>query len=119
MWYDTSMDFNNSKLSVVENKADYGLYAWKLPDGKLFKDDYGNILNIVSRKYDFGKMAELRRAAESCGRGDGEPVFLAGVGRVTEEEYQEDLDRISNGLLPLGDTEAWRDAARARRQHNS
>lgn len=113
------MNSSNNRLTVVENQANYGLYVWKLPDGSIFKDDYGNILNIPSIKYDFNKMAELRRAAESCGQPDGEAYFLAGVGRVTEEEYQEDLDRINNGLLPLGDTEAWRDAARARRQHNS
>ena len=112
------MEMQNSKLTVVQSKADYGLYAWRLPNGKLFKDEDGNILNIPSTRYDFSKMATITKAAEYFGQPEGEPVFLAGVGRVTEEEYQEDLARIQQGLLPLGDTEAWIDAARARRQHN-
>lgn len=110
------MDLNNSRLTVVQNQANYGLYAWKLPDGKLFKDEYGNILNIPSIKYDFEKMAQLRNAADYYGQPEGEPVWLGGVGRATEEEYEEDMQRIKEGLIPLGDTEAWRDAARAQRQ---
>lgn len=112
------MDMQNSKLTVVENKADYGLYAWRMPNGKLFMDENGNVLNIPSTRYDFNKMSIISRTAAAYGQEEGEPVFLAGVGRVTEEEYQEDLDRINNGLLPLGDLGAWQDAARARRQHN-
>ena len=108
----------NSKLTVVQNKADYGLYAWRLPNGKLFMDESGNVLNIPSTRYDFSKMATITKAAEYFGQTEGEPVFLAGVGRVTEEEYQEDINRINNGLLPLGDLGAWQDAARSRRQHN-
>ena len=112
------MDLSKSKLSVVENKADYGLYVWRLPNGKLFMDDSGNVLNIPSTRYDFNKMAIITRTAAEYGQPDGEPYFMAGVGRATEEEYQEDLDRINNGLLPLGDLGAWQDAARARQQHN-
>ena len=40
---------------------------------------------------------------------------IPGIGRVTEEEYQEDKYRMENGLLSYGDTGAWRDAARTRR----
>jgi hypothetical protein len=103
------------KLSVVKDNSKYGIYVWKLPDGSLFTDDYQNILNIPSERGDITKMAEIRKAAASYGQPDGEAVFIPGVGRVSEEEYQEDLYRMNNGLLTYGDTGAWRDASRARR----
>jgi hypothetical protein len=60
-------------------------------------------------------MAEIRKAAAHYGQPEGQAVFIPGIGRVTEEEYQEDKYRMENGLLSYGDTGAWRDAARTRR----
>lgn len=60
-------------------------------------------------------MAEIRKAAAHYGQSEGQAVFIPGIGRVTEEEYQEDKYRMDNGLVSYGDTGAWRDAARARR----
>lgn len=103
------------KLSVVKDNSKYGIYVWMLPDGSVFADEDRNILNIPSERGDITKMAEIRKAAAHYGQPDGEAMFIPGVGRVTEEEYQEDLERRNSGLLTYGDTGAWRDAARARR----
>ena len=79
---------------------EWGLYFWRLPDGHLFKDDEGRLLNIPSIKDDLGQMAKLRQAAAHYGQPDGEPWFYAGVNRATDEEYQEQLDRLDEGLIP-------------------
>ena len=79
---------------------EWGLYFWRLPDGHLFKDDGGRLLNIPSIKDDLGQMAKLRQAAAHYGQPDGEPWFYAGVNRATDEEYQEQLDRLDEGLIP-------------------
>jgi hypothetical protein len=79
---------------------EWGLYFWKLPDGHLFKDDEGRMLNIPSVKGDLSQMAKLRQAAVHYGQPDGEPWFYAGVNRATDEEYAEQLDRLNEGLLP-------------------
>jgi len=102
-------------LQIVQDPSNYGIYVWLLPEGGIFKDDDDNILNIPSLRGDIEKMAELRKAASHYGQSEGQAVFIPGIGRVTEEEYQEDKYRMDNGLLTLGDTGAWRDAARARR----
>ena len=102
-------------MSIVQDKSPYGLYVWKLPDGSIFKDEDGNILNIPSIQHDIEKMKNIKEAAAYYGQPEGEPMWVPGVGRVTEEEYQSDLYRMSEGLTPLGDTGAWRDAARATR----
>lgn len=102
-------------LHIVEDKSNYGIYVWLLPDGSVFKDDDNNVLNIPSQRGDIEKMSEIRKAASYWGQPDGQPAFIPGVGRVTEEEYQEDQYRMNEGLLPYGDTGAWRDASRASR----
>lgn len=97
-----------SKLSVV-NTGDaqrkhfgyeWGLYFWQLPDGHLLKDGEGRMLNIPSVKGDIGQMAKLRKAAAHYGYPEGQPWFYAGVNRATDEEYQEQLDRLDQGLIP-------------------
>lgn len=79
---------------------EWGLYFWRLPDGHLFKDEEGRMLNIPSIKGDLSQMAKLRQAAAYYGQPDGEPWFYAGVNRATDEEYQEQLDRLDQGLIP-------------------
>ena len=79
---------------------EWGLYFWRLPDGHLFKDDEGRLLNIPSVRGDIGQIAKLRDAARSYGQPDGTPWFYAGINRATDEEYQEQLDRLDQGLIP-------------------
>lgn len=79
---------------------EWGLYFWRLPDGHLFKDDEGRLLNIPSIRNDIGQIAKLREVARSYGQPDGTPWFYAGIGRATDEEYQEQLDRLDQGLIP-------------------
>ena len=79
---------------------EWGLYFWRLPDGHLFKDDEGRLLNVPSIRNDIGQIAKLRDAARSYGQPEGTPWFYAGIGRATDEEYQEQLDRLDQGLIP-------------------
>lgn len=79
---------------------EWGLYFWRLPNGHLFKDDEGRLLNIPSVRNDIGQIAKLREAAKSYGQSEGTPWFYAGINRATDEEYQEQLDRLDQGLIP-------------------
>lgn len=79
---------------------EWGLYFWQLPDGHLLKDGEGRMLNIPSVKGDIGQMAKLRQAAAHYGYPEGQPWFYAGVNRATDEEYDEQIDRLNQGLIP-------------------
>jgi hypothetical protein len=79
---------------------EWGLYFWRLPDGHLFKDDEGRMLNVPSIKGDISQMSKIRQAAAHYGQPDGEPWFYAGVNRATDDEYEEQLDRLKDGLIP-------------------
>ena len=97
-----------SKVSVVDTGQaqrkhfgfEWGLYFWRLPDGHLLRDGEGRMLNIPSVKNDIGQIAKLKQAAAHYGYSEGEPWFYAGINRATDEEYQEQLDRLDEGLIP-------------------
>ena len=100
-----------SKATFIPKGYDWGLYFWRLPDGHLFHDGQGNLLNIPSMKHDLGKIAEIRKAAAHYGRPEGEPWFYAGIKRATDEEYSEQVDRMKSGLIPnLNDMGSVHDA---------
>jgi hypothetical protein len=79
---------------------EWGMYFWKKPDGHLLGDGEGRLLNIPSVKGDIGQIAKIKQAAEHYGYPEGEAWFYAGANRATDEEYQEQLDRLDEGLIP-------------------
>lgn len=109
-----------SKIKVIEKGYDWGLYLWEKPNGKVFGDGHGNLLNIPSRKGDLEKIMELRKAAAYWGQPEGKPIFHPGVSRVSEEEYSEQIDRMKNGLIPsMNDLGAVAAAQKTIREHGS
>ncbi len=100
-----------SKAKFIPKNYDWGLYFWKLPDGHLFHDNEGNLLNIPAMKHDLSKIAELRKAAAHYGQPEGTPWFYPGIKRATDEQYAEQKDRMTQGLIPnLDDLGAVYDA---------
>jgi hypothetical protein len=90
----------DSKITMIEKNYNWGIYVWKKANGRWFTDGSGNILNIPAMKNDIAALAEIKRAAAYYGEPDGEPVFFPGMGRVSDEEYSEQLDRMKSGLIP-------------------
>jgi hypothetical protein len=89
-----------TKVTMLEKDYSWGIYVWKKSNGKWFTDGQGNILNIPAERGDFSKIAELRKAAAHYGEPEGEPFFFAGLSRVTDEEYSEQVHRMKSGLIP-------------------
>lgn len=99
----------NVRRKVIEKDYDWGLYVYKKANGRWFTDGEGSVLNIPSMRGDITKIAELKNAAKYYGdEGDGEAVFVAGLTRINDEEYSEQLDRMKQGLIPsMNDLGAW------------
>lgn len=89
-----------SKLTVLDKNYDWGIYIWKKANGKPFTDGNGNVLNVPSHRGDAIQINKLEREAKALGQGDGSYEFYAGMGRISEEEYSEQLDRMKQGLIP-------------------
>jgi len=90
-----------TKISVVEEKfSNAGIYVWQLPSGKYFTDGDGNALSIESMINDQSKIKELTDAAKYYGQPEGKAVFFSNVRKISDEEYSEQQDRMSQGLIP-------------------
>ena len=99
---------NKPKVKVIENNAEYGLYVWKMANGKIFGDGDGNFMNIPARKYDITAINRITQAAAHYGAGEGKASFMPGVTRITDEEHSVQKDRMSQGLIPsMNDLGAW------------
>lgn len=90
-----------TRVQVVEEPfSNAGIYVWQLPSGKYFTDGEGNALSIGSMKDDVAKIKELSDAAAHYGQKEGRAVFFSNVRKITDEEYSEQKDRMSQGLIP-------------------
>lgn len=125
MWYNSNQHggkmsnrkkaIKRPKVTVVDENPGWGVYVWRCAsNGKIFRDDDDNVLNIPSRQYDLEKIKVITEAAAHYGEPKGEPVFVPGVQRATDEEHTEQMDRMRSGLLPtMNDFGAVTDAKNA------
>jgi hypothetical protein len=88
-----------SKPIIIE-EVSFGLYVWQMPDGRIVANDEGSFLNVASFKGDSVKINMLVDAVRHYGITEGKAKFLAGHRRVTDDEYQEQLQRLQWGLVP-------------------
>lgn len=78
----------------------WGVYLWYVPGSGYISDDAGHYMMIASTEGNQEKMAALRDAARSFGKTNGHPVFFSGNRIVTDEEYEEQVQRMKWGLTP-------------------
>ena len=104
---------------VQENaNVEWGVYVFRCKsNGRIFRDDDNNVLNIPSRRFDMEKMKIIMDAAAHYGEPEGEAVFIPGAQRATEDSYKHQIERMKDGQLPtMNDFNAVRDAKIAGRQ---
>lgn len=106
--------FRTINRQAVE-EVPYGMYVWENPDGDIFADDDGNVMNVFCIKGDREAIKALTDAARYYGAGEGKPVWWSGKRRITEDELQEQQMREALGLEPdplspaaLRDEAKWR-----------
>jgi len=90
-----------TKIQVVEEKfSNYGTYIWHKLNGKAFTDGQGGALSIESMRDDHSRIKELEDAAKYWGQPEGKAVFYPNMKKISEEEHSEQVDRMSQGLIP-------------------
>ncbi len=91
----------DTKVTIVEESfSDYGTYIWHKPEGKAFTDGQGNALSIESMRGDINRIKELEDAAKYWGQPEGKAIFYPNMKKISDEEHSEQVDRMSQGLLP-------------------
>jgi hypothetical protein len=107
-----------SKMKFVGENINWGLYVWQMEDGKVLGDQDGNVLNVPSARGDLTKMARLSAAVRNLGIQGGEPLFLEGQRRVSDEEFDDQMARLIDGYTPDPyDIGALRDEAKGIKEH--
>lgn len=90
-----------TKVTVIEeNFSDFGTYVWMKPNNKPFMDDDKNVLSIEGMRDDKAKIRELSDAAKYWGQPEGRAVFFPNMKKISDEEHSEQVDRMSQGLIP-------------------
>lgn len=89
-----------AKVTLIDKNYNWGVYVWQKSNGKWFTDGEGNILNVPSFRDDQSQLRKLKEAAAHYGEPEGKPVFFAGMGRISDEEYSEQIERMKQGLIP-------------------
>jgi hypothetical protein len=98
------MDIKQTSKKVITPNDEYhsfGIYVWQLENGQIVRDEDGNYLSIQAQKGDIRRMAELTAAANTLNLPmPGHPFFLPGYRKISDEEHEEQLDRLKSGLIP-------------------
>jgi hypothetical protein len=90
-----------SKMKVQQvEEVSYGLYLWQMPNGSVVTDEDGNYLNVAAMKGDVRKINALRQAAKSYSLEEGQPVWFSGHRQITDDEYNDQKERLEWGLIP-------------------
>lgn len=83
----------------VVDEIPYGVYIAKTESGAYIANQDGDLLNIVSAKNDPKRISQLKEAARSFGFENIQVEFRAGARRVTEDEFQEMVERQRDGKV--------------------
>lgn len=95
------MDLAGTSKGFVRSAYDnFGVYVWEMPNGQYVMDEDGNVLSINANFGDVSRMSKLAAAARTCGINEGKPSFLPGHRKVTDEEYEQQKERLEMGLVP-------------------
>lgn len=88
------------KMKVTEvEEVNYGVYVWQMPNDALVADEDNNYLCVYAIKGDVEKIKALREAAQYHGIEEGKPLWLSGHRKVSDEEYENQKQRLDWGLV--------------------
>lgn len=84
----------------VVSEVNYGVYVWRMPNGSYIADSDKRWLSIASLRGDIRRINQLQEAVKGYGIEEGTPEFIEGVRKVTDDEYDEQLERMEAGMIP-------------------
>lgn len=94
------MALTTKRVQVID-EVDYGIYLWRLPDGRYISDGEGHYYMLAAKRDDKKAIQLLTDAVKSeFGIEEGYAFFMAGNRPVTDEEWDEQRRRDLMGLIP-------------------
>lgn len=86
-----------------------GLCLWQMPNGGYIMDNEQNYLNCFGKVGDPVIELKMMEAARACGVESGKALWLPGFRRVTNSEWEDQMEELQNGGIP-DPVDAWRQA---------
>lgn len=114
------MKLNTKRVQRVDDlRIPYGVYVYRCEDGEYLGDGDGNLMMRFGLRRDAAKCSRIIiEAARHYGFGNGKVEFWAGQRPVTDEEFEEQMQRVKWGLTPDPyDMSAVLDELAARKQN--
>jgi len=93
----------NLKNAQVVVEDDFGVCVWQMPDGAFLGDDEGRFLSLQGALYDPLIEIKMRKAAKYYLGEEAElggPFWLPGSRQVTDNEAEDQMDRLLEGKIP-------------------
>lgn len=84
-------------------ETSYGVCVWVMPDGAVLGDEDGNFLSLSGELHDPLVEIKLRKAAVYwCGEEAklGNAKWIPGARQISDDEYDEQNDRLLRGVVP-------------------
>lgn len=93
-----------TRIRVIEDQP-FGVYVWRMPDGRFVANDTEDFLSIAAMKGDQRKIDILKDAVKAFKSEfpeieNGRAVFLSGHRQVSDDEYERQKQRAAWGLTP-------------------
>lgn len=90
----------NPKRVISVPESAYGVCLWQMPDGSYLGSD-GHYLSLEGVIGDHRVEQKMRQAAEYWLEStDGQPAWISGARKVTDDEYDDQSARLRDGLIP-------------------
>jgi phage portal protein BeeE len=100
------MEKQERKTRVVPKNLPWGVLVWQNADGTALSDSEGNVLSMDCFKGDLEALRKMRVAATHYGSGDGRPAFLPGSRKISQMEWESQMEQFINGDPIEGDIDA-------------
>lgn len=89
------------KRTIDDPDMEWGLCVWQLPDGTYVQDAEGNYLSAGPAKlYNRTVMQNMVGAVRSLGVTEGKPFWLPGFRKVSNSEWEDQMERLMEGKIP-------------------
>lgn len=86
--------------AIYVPESAYGVCVWRLPNGSFVGDSDGNYLSLEGVRGDQRVERKMRDAAKYwLGSDIGEPFWVEGR-KVTDDEYDDQSERLRDGKIP-------------------
>lgn len=87
-------------MEVPEEDLAFGICVWQFPDGSYLTDEQGNYFAAQARVYDPVMEKKMRDAVKSMGITEGRPFWLPGMRKITNSEWEDQMERLQDGKIP-------------------